>query len=484
MTDELRWQDALAQAAAVRAGQVSAEELVEAALARIERLDPALSSVITRLDERARAEARSSSGSGPLAGVPMLLKDFLALLGGVRHTGGSRLLARHVPDHDSELVTRYRGAGLVIVGLTNTPELAMVSTTEPLLHGPTRNPWDRERSPGGSSGGAAAAVAAGLVPIAHGNDSAGSLRIPASCCGVFGLKPTRGRNSLAPDFEDLAAGLWAEHVITRSVRDSAAVLDATAGSTPGEPGPAPPDEPFLAQAGRPPGRLRVGWTDQPPRGGEVHPDCARAVRATAELCAELGHEVVQATPDLEGVALDVEFFALYAEATAARVARWEEWVGHEAGPGELEPLSQAVRAVGGARTAVEHLLGIGRLARLLRPFGAFFAEHDVCLTPTLAEPPPPLGWFDPTPGDPLAVLERDAHFSPFTWPANLTGQPAMSVPLLWTDDGLPIGSHFVGRWGEEGTLLALAAQLEEARPWAHRRPPDPPPALRRGPPAA
>jgi amidase len=474
ITDELQWRDALAQAAAVRRGEVSPLELAEAALARIERLDPPLHCVVTRLVERARAAAREPLGTGTLAGVPMLLKDFLALVGGVRHTGGSRLLAHHVPDHDSELVRRYERAGLVIVGLTNTPELAMVSTTEPVLHGPTRNPWDLGRSPGGSSGGAAAAVAAGLTPVAHGNDSAGSLRIPASCCGVFGLKPTRGRNTLAPDFDDLAAGLWAEHVITRSVRDSAAVLDATAGPAPGEPCPVgAPERPFLAQADRPPRRLRVGFSARPPRGGEAHPDCVRAVRETAELCADLGHEVGEAAPEVDGASLEGEFFALYAEATAARVARWEEWLGREAGPGELEPLSQAVREVGRRRTAVEHLLTLGRVARLLRGFGAFFEEHDVWLTPTLAEPPPPLGWFDPAPDDPLAVLERDARFSPFTWPANLTGQPAMSVPLLWNGDGLPVGSHFMARWGEEGTLLALASQLEEARPWAQRRPPAP-----------
>jgi amidase len=470
--DELLWQDALAQAAAVRAGQVASLELVEAALARIEG-DPGLGAVVGLLEERARAAAQAPLAPGPLAGVPMLLKDFLATYGGVRHTGGSVFLRDHVAPRDSELVARYKRAGLVIVGLANTPELALISTTEPVLHGRTRNPWDRGRSAGGSSGGSAAAVAAGLVAVGHGNDSAGSLRIPASCCGVFGLKPTRGRNSLAPDQDDLGAGLWAEHVLTRSVRDSAAVLDATAGAAPGDPYPVPaPARPFLHEAGRP-RRLRIGVAESSPGGGAVHTDCGRAVRETAELCERLGHEVVEAAPELDWAALEVEFSALYAEAGAARVARWAEWMGRMPEAGELEPLSRAVLEVGRRRTAVEHLLTMRRLHALLGGVGTFFAEHDAWLTPTLAEPPPLLGHFDAPPDDPLAVLELDARFSPFTWVANLTGQPAMSVPLLWNDDGLPVGSHVVARHGDEAALFALAAQLEEARPWARRRPPAP-----------
>jgi amidase len=470
--EDVLWEDGLTQAGLVRAGDVSARELVEAAIERIERVDPLLNAVVTRLFAQAvRAAEDDELAQTPFAGVPMLLKDHLATYAGARHTSGSVFLRNHVAARDSELVTRFKRAGMVPVGLTNTCELALLSTTEPVLHGPTLNPWALGRSPGGSSGGSAAAVAAGLVPIAHGNDSAGSLRIPASCCGVFGLKPSRGRVTPAPR-GDIAPGLWSEHVMTRSVRDSAAVLDAIAGALPHDQYALPaPDGSFLESARRDPGRLRIAVSDRPVQGGPVDAACVRAVWDTAELCTELGHEVVEAAPDVDGEALEDDFFALYTVAAAARIAEWVEWMGREPERSELEPLTWAVREAGERRSAVEHVLCVQRLQRAAREILSFFDDVDLWLTPTLAEPPALLGHFDPSPLDPLAPLDLDARFSPFTWIANVTGQPAMSVPLAFSDDGLPIGSHFTARPGEEGVLFALAAQLEQARPWAGRRPP-------------
>jgi len=461
--DDVLWEDGVGQATLVRDGQVTSRELVESAIERIQRVDPLLNAVVTPLFEDAlRAADASGLAGAPFAGVPMLLKDHLATYGGARHTSGSAFLRDHVAARDSELVARFKQAGMVPVGLSNTCEFALLSTTEPALHGATRNPWDLARSPGGSSGGSAAAVAAGLVAVAHGNDSAGSLRIPASCCGVFGLKPSRGRWPVTPR-GDLAPGLWSEHVLTRSVRDSAAALDATVGT--------PADRRFAHSVGADPGRLRIAVADRPVHGGEIDPDCARATRETAELCADLGHDVIEAAPAFDGAALEEDFFALYVVAAAARIDEWVDRLGREPEPGELEPLTAAVRDAGRARSAVEHVRTVQRLEHAARRIAGFFDDVDLWLTPTLAAPPVPLGWFDPPPSDPLEPLDRDARFSPFTWIANLTGQPAMSVPLSWNDEGLPIGSHFMARAGAERVLFAVAAQLEQARPWAHRRPP-------------
>ncbi len=478
--DDLLWEDGLTQAAMVRTAQVSAAELMEATISRIRTLDIELNCVVTPLYDDAMRAARAMPATAPFAGVPMLLKDYLATYRGARHTAGSVFLTDHIATEDSELVSRFKRAGLIPAGITNTCELAMLSTAEPVLHGPTLNPWSHAHSTGGSSGGSAAAVAAGLAPIAHGNDSAGSLRIPASCCGVFGFKPTRGRVSPAPR-GDLAAGIWAEHVITRSVRDSAAVLDMTAGTVPGDPyWFSEPTRSFKEHVGTHPGRLRIAYSERPPSGHDVHEDCIRAVREAAALCSELGHQVVEASPAVDAAALEEDFFALYTDAAAATVTQWIQWMGRRPNEDELEPLTWAVYKAGRKRTAVDHLLTVQRLQRTARRILGFFEQYDLWLTPTLAEPPARLGYFDAPPEDPMATLDLDARFSPFTWYANVTGQPAMSVPLMWNDDGLPIGSHFIGRLGEEGVMFALAAQLEEARPWAGRRPTfEPRPALLR-----
>jgi len=472
---DLAFADAIAQSELVRKGVLSATDLTEAAIDRAERMNPALGLLVEPLFEDALTAARlvdRQRERGPLAGAPMLVKDHLATIAGVRHTEGSAFLREYVAPADSELVRRYRAAGLVIIGTASTPEFALMSTTEPLLHGPTRNPWDTARSPGGSSGASAAAVAAGVVPLAHGNDSGGSLRIPASCCGVFGLKPSRARNSLAP-YGDLG-GIWVEHVITRSVRDSAAVLDATSGPVGGDPYAAPiAAGSFLRATEADPVRMRVSFTTAPPAGGAVADECVAAVEAAAALCSALGHEVAEAAPEFDWQAAESAFLTVFAACCASWVDGWAHRLGRAPGEGELEPFTRALAASGREATAPELLLCVELLQQAGRATDRFFEHCDVLLTPTLAELPPPLGYFDPPPppGNELDVLARDARFTPFTWVANATGQPAASLPLHWTAEGLPVGVMATARFGGEETLLALAAQLERARPWADRRPP-------------
>jgi amidase len=472
LAEELAELDGLGQAELVRRGELTARELVAAAIERIERLNPTLNAVVAATFELGLEAAARVPPDLPFAGVPLLLKDLVATCAGVPHTEGSAFLRDYVAERDSELVSRLRRAGFCPVGVTNTAELGNASTTEPHLHGPTRNPWDTNRIPGGSSGGSAAAVAAGLVPIAHGNDGGGSLRIPASCCGLFALKPTRGRNPLGPEFGDVYAGLVAEHALTRSVRDSAALLDATAGGAPGDPYPAPPPaRPFLEEVGAEAGRLRVAVTVDAASGGAVQDLCANAVHDTASLCAQLGHDVAEAAPDVDGRALGQAWFDLWSDGNAWLVGYWARRVGRAPAQAELEPLTWALVELGRRRTAADHLHAVEIVQREARAVAAFFERWDVLLTPTLAQPPVELGALEPPAEDPLRWLELDASFAPFTALANATGQPAVSVPLAWTDTGLPLGSHFVGRFGDEATLLRLAAQLEAARPWAGRRPP-------------
>lgn len=464
--------DGVAQAELVRRGKLSARELVDAAIARIDRANPHVNAVILPMYERARAEAALPRGDGPFAGVPFLLKDFLAEYAGVRFTEGSAYLRDFVSDHDTELVARYRRAGLIVVGKTNTPELAVGPTTEPRLFGPTRNPWDATRTAGGSSGGAAAAVATRMVPMAHGNDAGGSIRVPAACCGVFGMKPTRARNPLGPRYGDLISGLVAEHALTLSVRDSAALLDATAGPDVGDPYWAPPPaRPFLAEVGAAPGRLRIALSTRPLMGGEVHADCAAAARDAAALCASLGHEVVEAAPAIDGERLFRSFTGVLAAGFSWGIDDWHRRTGRAPGPDLFEPFVWAFTGRGREVSAPEYLAMVQDLQLISRDIGRFFTSHDVWLTPTLGEPPVPLGTFRYEGGDPFAVRRRMAAFTPFTYVANVTGQPAMSVPLGETAAGLPLGTHWVGRFGDEATLFRLAAQLEAARPWAARRPP-------------
>jgi amidase len=471
--DELAWLDATAQAEMVRAKKVNPIELVNAAIARIERLNPQLNAVVLPLYEQARAVAISTDlPAGPFCGVPYLIKDLVASYAGARMTSGSAFLCDFVAPNDSELVRRLKRAGLIIVGKTNTPEFGILPTTEPRLFGATRNPWNANRTTGGSSGGSAAAVAAGLVPAAHANDGGGSIRIPASCCGLFGLKPTRARVPLGPALGDIMNGLVAEHAVTRSVRDSAALLDAVAGPEPGDPYAVPPPaRPFAQEVGVVPGRLRIGFTSKAPTGAPVHADCVSAVQDAAKLCTELGHTVEEASPKIDGEIFLKVFISIWAAGVAWTVAAAEIETKRKSHPEDFEPLTWALTEMGRKVSAPDYLLAWTQLQAQCRIISEFFGHYDVWLTPTLAQPPMPLGWFDSQADSPLVGLQRATEFVPFTPLVNATGQPAMSVPLYWNEEGLPIGAHFVGRFGDEATLFRLAGQLEAARPWAKRRPP-------------
>jgi amidase len=465
--------DAVGQAELVRRGEASPLELVEAAIDRIERLNPALNAVVTPMFDEARGAARASRSGpeAPLAGVPFLLKDLGATLAGTPQAAGSRAFRERVSDEDTELARRYRTSGLIVLGKTSTPEFGNHSTTEPALYGPTRNPWDLGRTTGGSSGGSAAAVASGMVPAAHGNDGAGSIRIPSSCCGLFGLKPTRGRNSWAP-LGDPLSGVAVEHALTVTVRDSAAILDASAGYAPGDPSIAPvPSRPFLAEVGADPGRLRIAWTARPPFETEVHPDCAAAARQTAELLASLGHEVEEAAPEFDGEALLEPFVRIWATSNLADYRAAREFLGREPSRDELEittwELVEYARRFDGA----DLLEAIEQLATASRQVGRFFERYDAWVTPTLAQPPLALGILNQSYGGAVEWWTFDCRFNPWNPIANMTGQPAMSVPLHWTVEGLPVGSLVFGRFGAESSLFRLAGQLEAARPWRDRRPP-------------
>lgn len=464
-TDEFAYLDATAQAELVKKKEVKPIELVEAAIARIEELNPSLNAVVTPMYDIAGDAAKKTLPEGPFTGVPFLLKDLLASYAGVPMTFGSKLLENFVPDHDSELVSRLKRAGLVIMGKTNTPEFGILPTTEPVLFGPCKNPWNPERTTGGSSGGSAAAVASAMVPMAHANDGGGSIRIPASCCGLFGLKPTRARNPLGPDFGDLLSGLIAEHAVTRSVRDSAALLDATSGPDIGDPYWAPPPKrPFLKEIGENPGKLRIALTKQGYDGTEVHPDCIKAVEDAARLCEDLGHPVEEARPTLDPDQISSAFIVLWSAGTASTIKALG------ASKKQVEPLSWALYEMASRYDAADYLHAVQVAQSASRTVARFMVNYDIWLTPTLGEPPVPLGTFDSTEDYPLAGFTRSAAFVPFTPLFNVTGQPAMSVPLFWNDDNLPIGSHFIGRFGDEATLFRLASQFEAARPWAARKP--------------
>ncbi len=463
--------DATDLAALVRRKQVKAIELIDASIEHIERYNPTLNAVVTPMYEEARTSASGKLMDGPFSGVPFLLKDLGAPCVGVRMTMGSAFMRDFVPDHDNELVARLKRAGLIILGKTNTPEFGILPTTEPRLFGPCRNPWDVRRTSGGSSGGAAAAVAARFVPMAHGNDGGGSIRIPASCCGLFGLKPTRARTPLGPDFGDIFSGLVIDHALTISVRDSAALLDATSGPADGDPYWAPPPaRPFLQEVGTDPGRLRIAFTTKTPTGMKVHDDCIHAVKDAAALCADLGHELVEASPEINGEMVTHAFMVIWSAGCAWTIDGIGLVTEKRPTPEQLEPLTWALYEMGRQQSASSYLLSLTFLQRVARGIAQFFKKYDLLLTPTLAEPPVPLRTFDSPPENPLQGLRRAEAFVPFTPICNATGQPAMSVPLYWNGEGLPVGVHFIGRFGDEATLFRLAAQLESARPWAGRCP--------------
>ena len=471
-SDDLAFLDATAQAELVLKKEVTPAELVEATIERIDRLNPELNAVVTPMYDLAREAAKADLGDGPFAGVPFLLKDLGATYGGVRQTLGSKFGEDNISARDSELVIRQKRAGLICVGKTNTPEFGLLPTTEPSPFGPTRNPWNTERSTGGSSGGSAAAVAAGIVPMAHANDGGGSIRIPASCCGLFGLKPTRARNPLGPDVGDMLSGYICEHAVTRSVRDSAALLDATSGPDIGDPYWAPPPErPFIEEVGADPGKLKIAFSADTATGAKVHADCELAVREAAELCAELGHEVVEASPPINGDLIVELFIPVWSAGCAWSIEAMATMTGKTPSQDQFEPLTWALYETGRQQTAPQFLLAITMFQMISRGIAGFFEDYDALITPTLAEPPLPLGSFDTPPDDPMQAMARASEYVPFTPICNFTGQPAMSMPLMWNADGLPVGTHFVGRFGDEATLFRLAAQLEQARPWSGKRPP-------------
>lgn len=485
--------DALGLAALVQRGELSPLDLVEACIERIEALNPGLNAVIHPMYERARREAAGPLPAGPFRGVPFLVKDLIATVAGEPFRCGSRFLREYVAPADSEVIRRYRAAGLIITGKTNTPEFGLTPFTEPELFGPTRNPWDPTRTTGGSSGGSAAAVAAGMVPMAGGGDGGGSIRIPASCCGLFGLKPSRGRVPTGPDLGQVWQGAVVEGVLTRSVRDSAAMLDALAGPDAGAPYWAPPPErPFLDEVTREPGRLRIAWTTRPLMGLTVDRACVAAVEDAAGLLRDLGHVVEEAAPTVDRPGVCQAFLTMICGELAGDIADAERLLGRRASPADFESTTWALALLGRVLSAAEFVQAVRVLERTTRQVGQFFADWDLLLTPTVATPPFPIGALQPTRGERRQLevlgrlragrllrwgraLEQAAgqvfEFIPWTAVFNITGQPAMSVPLSWSAEGLPVGVHLVGRPAGEAVLFRLAGQLERARPWFGRTPP-------------
>jgi amidase len=455
----------------VRDGELSARELVEAALERIEAVDPEVNAfTLVDADRALAAAGEIGAGDGrPFAGVPIAIKD-IAAVAGQRLTMGSDFFDDSTPGHDAFVVRRLRDAGCVIVGRTNLPEFGILPVTEPRRFGPTRNPWDTERTPGGSSGGAGAAVAAGLVPVAHGSDGGGSIRIPAACCGLVGLKPGRGRISRGPEVGDDL--LVTDGTLTRTVADTAAMLDVLAGYEPGDSTWAPPpEEPFAESARRDPGRLRVGFTTKAAMDTELDPLAERATRDAAELLESLGHEVREVEPPwAEAESLLPVFTAVFGTNIALGIRYASMVTGGEPSPELLEPLSWEFHRRMRETTGPDYLLAVRRLQALSRAIVALWAEIDVLLTPALAQRPVPIGTIDSCSDEPWNDFRRSGAFTPFTAIFNVTGQPAISLPLFHGDDGLPLAVQLAGAPAGEARLLSLAAQLEQARPWADRRP--------------
>jgi amidase len=464
VTDDFAWLDAIAQQQLIDAREVSARELTEAALGRIEALNPQLNAVIHSAADDVLEKP----------GVPFLVKDVLATEAGRPYHCGLRAArdARHIAREDSWLVTRYRQAGLASLGRTNAPELASSVTTEPLAYGPTRNPWDPSRSPGGSSGGAAAAVASGMVPAAHGNDMGGSIRIPAANCGLVGLKPSRGRTSLGPEFGEFWGPLTHQHVLTRSVRDSAWILDATAGPAPGDPYSAPPSpngSPWLTAMASDPGALRIGVRTRLPGGGPPHLEIRTAVCDAAALLERLGHAVTAADlPALDEPGLAEHTPIVFGAVVARDAERWSRVLGRDV-TDELEPMNALLAALGRDALATQWLEAIETLQAWARRMADQWKRHELLLLPVTPEPPMLLGAIAPDAKDPLELLADLTRMTTFTAPFNITGEPAVSLPLHWTSDGLPIGVQLVAPMGREDRLFQIAHQLEVARPWAERR---------------
>ena len=481
--------DAMGLAEVIRDGEVSPAEALDAALARVDARNPALNAVVHDLRERAKARV-DRLPDGPLRGVPFLLKDLKAALAGTPTTGSCKLWHDYVPMQSSVNVQRYEDSGLQIIGKTNTPELGIMGITEPAFRGPCRNPWDTNRTPGGSSGGASSAVAARIVPVAHGGDGGGSIRIPASTTGLFGLKPTRGRITMAPFMGDAWGGYVQEHVLARSVRDSALLLDIAAGPAPGDPYMAPaPERPFLEEVGRDPGKLRIAFTRDALFGTEQHADCVASVDDAVALLRSLGHEVVEGCPPFDRDELVRAYFQQVAAGVAYYCEEAARYAGKKPRGGDFEPATWLLALIGWKSSAADLERSRQVVQKAARGVADWFADIDVFVTSTLARPPARIGELLPTSGEinqmralrtlplkPLLDIALDKMgtgklaATPNTQLFNQTGQPGVSVPLYWNREGLPIGVQLVGRFGDEATLLRLGAQLEHARPWEDRRP--------------
>lgn len=462
--------DGLGLADLIRRKDVTPDEVLDAAIARVETRNPAVNAVVMELHDHARQAIAAGLPDGPFTGVPFLLKDLGAALAGTRTTRGSKFFAGlPAQTEDSVHVTRLKQAGLVIYGKTNTCEFGLSLTCEPQLHGPSRNPWDPARTPSGSSGGAAAAVASRMLPMADASDGFGSIRAPAAACGLIGLRPTRARNTMAPFLGEGMAGLSIEHAVTLSVRDCAALLDATSGPGPGDPYVAPPPaRPFLEEVGAAPGRLRIAVTRAPPNGAPVAADYLRVLQETASLCAELGHDVRDADPAIDRDLVIPTFRTLSAVNVLNALQSHPE--NRDPTPDEVETVVYQTMELARTIDAAAFLHATQAAHRLGRQMAAFHADYDVLLTPALGALPPELGWIDMTMADLDEYWDRVFRFSPFTVWFNLTGQPAMMIPLGQTETGFPLAVQAVARYGDEASLFRLAAQLEAARPWIGRKP--------------
>jgi amidase len=485
--------DALGLAELVRAGEVSSAELVEECISRIEQVNPQINAVVFELFEAARARSSGDLGDGPFAGVPFLIKDLIQRIPGVPTQEGSLFFKGWTPTDETNLYRRWLDAGVVPVAKTATSELGLLPVVETELHGVTRNPWMLDRTPGGSSGGSGASVAAGLAPMASGGDGGGSIRTPSSCCGLFGHKPSRARNPSGPFVSEHWSGVVSEHVLTRTVRDSAAMLDATHG--PDETTPyfaAPIDGTFLGATESDPRRLRIAFHSEPPLPATVHPDCRAAVEDAAQLCAELGHHVEEVSPGHDALALGRAYLLVVTTNLATEIREGEQLRNRRAISKDFQLTTWTARMLGEAVSAQDFLVSLRALQTESRRLVDVYRGYDLVLTPTLGTPPVRVGELKPRGADLIAqkviaalnwkaplssarLIDQAAQstysFIPFAPVANFTGQPSMSVPLYWNDEGLPIGVMFTGRPEEETIMFALAAQLERARPWRDRRPP-------------
>jgi len=462
--------DGVGLAELVRSGEVKPSELIEVAVARVEQHNPAINAVVYQAFDEARAKA-DALPEGPFRGVPFLVKDLLIQVAGWPRTSGSRYCRGVVDAEDDGLMRRYRASGVAAIGKTNLSEFGIAGTTEGQLYGPCRNPWNLEHIVGGSSGGAAAAVASGIVPMAHGGDGRGSIRIPASCCGLVGLKPTRDRSPHLPDGYDFAQGFVVEHVITRTVRDSAVMLDVTGQPEPGSPYAAPAkDRPYAEETLRSPGKLKIAYSSETANGRPCHPEVQAALEATAELLRRLGHEVVPQGLGVDQRALWGSQGAFSGANFAAGMRRMIEEIGREPEGDDFEPLTWASWKGGQRATGMDAMADAQTLRMLGRAALQIFETYDVFLTPTLAAPPPPIGYLSPVLNAPRDIGRRNGEFFSYPGVANMTGAPSISLPLAWSSQGLPMGMMFGARYADEATLFRLAAQLEKEAPWKDKHP--------------